>query len=187
MRITGGALRGRVLKTVSGPGYRPATSKVREAVFSMLHARGVAWEGARLLDLFAGSGSLGFEALSRGAAMVWFVEKDKAAAACIRENAEALGIAQERWKVLPRDVATVLGAGPGDAPFDVVCIDPPYGKHLLPKTLGGVVRHGWLAPEALILAEIEAGLRYDPALADPSLTVVTDRAYGQTRIVIWIA
>ena len=185
MRITGGELRGRTLKTVSGPGYRPATSMVREAVFSMLHARGVVWRDMRLLDLFAGSGSLGFEALSRGAALVWFVEKDKAAAACIQENAETLGIAPERWRVLPRDVAVVLGAGPRHGLFDVVCIDPPYGKHLLPKTLGSVMRHGWLSPGAQILAEIEAGLRYDPTQADPGLEVLTDRVYGQTRIVIW--
>ena len=84
MRIIAGALGGRNLKTVEGPGYRPATAKVREAIFSMLSSRGVVWSGLRVLDLFAGSGGIGIEALSRGAGFAVFVEQNPKAAEIIR-------------------------------------------------------------------------------------------------------
>ena len=87
MRIIAGACRGRTLHTVTGPGYRPAMGRVRESLFSMLEARGVVWGAVRVLDVFAGSGSLGFEALSRGARFADFIEKDHRAAECLRKNA----------------------------------------------------------------------------------------------------
>ena len=92
MRIIAGALGGRNLKTVEGPGYRPATAKVREAIFSMLSSRGVVWSGLRVLDLFAGSGSLSFEALSRGAQEVCLVEREPKVVQCLNQNVEALDV-----------------------------------------------------------------------------------------------
>lgn len=127
MRIIAGAYGGRLLKTVEGPGYRPAMSRVRESLFSMLSSRGVVWAGSRVLDLFAGSGSLAFEALSRGADEAWFVELNAKAAACIEKNATSLGIEPQRWRVLAEDITKVLGRRAA-APFDVVFIDPPLWR-----------------------------------------------------------
>jgi 16S rRNA (guanine966-N2)-methyltransferase len=184
MRIISGQYGGRSLKTVQGPGYRPATSKVRQAVFSMLEARGMHWPEARVLDCFAGSGSLGFEALSRGASLAWFVEKNKAAARCIRDNALALGLEGERWRVIAKDLLPVLRQPPS-AGFHVVFIDPPYGKKMLEPALRALLDKGWTLPGAMVLAEVETRLPLDPATLDPRLEPLTDRTYGQTRIVLW--
>lgn len=184
MRIIAGSHGGRMLKTVDGPGYRPATAKVRGAVFSMLESRGVVWGGTRVLDLFAGSGSLGFEALSRGAPEVWFVEKAPKAAACLRENAAHLDFG-ERARVQEKDVATFVRTRLHQ-PFDVIFIDPPYGESRLLPTLKAVLRGNFLAPDGLVLAEVEEHLKPDPATADfPYLTLDTSRTYGQTRILLW--
>lgn len=169
---------------MSGPGYRPATSKVRQAVFSMLESRGLAWEGLRVLDLFAGSGSLALEALSRGAAFALFVEKNKKAAACVRGTLGDLGLAGDRARVAAADLFKLLKKAP-EAPFDLVFIDPPYGKDLLLPALALAVDGGWIAPGAFVLAEVEDRLDLDPGDAHPGLTTVTDRTYGQTRIVLW--
>ncbi len=184
MRIISGEYRGRVLATVEGPGYRPATGKVREAVFSMLLARGFDPAGARVLDLFAGSGSLGFEALSRGAALAVFVEKSRKAAQCIQKNALALGVARGRVQVVAGDVFPWLDRRP-EAPFDLVCIDPPYGKDLLAPALRAVAGRGWLVRGGFLLAEVEAGLDMDPETMHSGLEGVADKTYGQTRIVLW--
>ena len=110
MRIIAGALGGRNLKTVEGPGYRPATAKVREAIFSMLSSRGVVWSGLRVLDLFAGSGSLSFEALSRGAQEVCLVEREPKVVQCLNQNVEALDVS-DRCRVAESDVLRFFGAG----------------------------------------------------------------------------
>lgn len=184
MRIIAGSQGGRMLKTVEGPGYRPATAKVRAAIFSMLEARGVVWGGVRVLDLFAGSGSLGFEALSRGALEACFVEKAPKAAACLRENAEHLGLA-ERCRVMEKDVAAFV-RGRLHQPYDIIFIDPPYGEARLLPTMKAVLRANFLAPDGFILAEVEQHHTPDPATADfPSLELDTSRTYGQTRILLW--
>ena len=183
MRIIAGAYGGRSIRTVDGPGYRPATAKVRQAVFSMLEARGVAWEGVRVLDLFAGSGSLGIEALSRGAALAWFVEKNPRAADCLRQSLRDLKVPEVCYKVLQADLLKALARPPRE-PFDVVFIDPPYGLDLLPPALLKAVQGGWMAPEAFVLAEVEA--RADFAGQIPAqLLPQADRLYGQTRIMLW--
>jgi len=183
MRIIAGAYGGRSIRTVDGPGYRPATAKVRQAVFSMLEARGVAWEGVRVLDLFAGSGSLGIEALSRGAALAWFVEKNPRAADCLRQSLRDLKVPEACYKVLQADLLKALARPPRE-PFDVVFIDPPYGLDLLPPALLKAVQGGWMAPEAFVLAEVEA--RADFAGQIPAqLLPQADRLYGQTRIMLW--
>lgn len=186
MRIIAGAFKGRILKTASGPGYRPATSRVREAVFSMLEARGIVWSGVRALDLFAGSGSLGFEALSRGAPEICLVEKAAAAVECLRRNARTLGVGGEQCHIVAADVARFLRPGAGRA-YDIIFIDPPYGENRLAPAVSAVQRGGWLAPGGFLLAEVEAPVQA-PSLvaAEPvALRLETDRTYGQTRILLW--
>lgn len=184
MRIIAGRLGGRAIRAVSGPGYRPATGKVRGAVFSMLEARGLDWSGARVADLFAGSGSLGLEALSRGANHALFVESARAAAAAIRATLADLDIPREAAEVRLADVFNVLRQRP-PRPFSVVFVDPPYGRDFLVPALRQLAERDWLAPGGFLLAEAEAGLALDPAGLHPALEPATDRLYGQTRIVLW--
>ncbi|MBU1001296.1 MAG: 16S rRNA (guanine(966)-N(2))-methyltransferase RsmD [Proteobacteria bacterium] len=184
MRIISGDFGGRTIRSVSGPGYRPATAKVRGAVFSMLEARGLDWQGLSVLDLFAGSGSLALEALSRGAAFAAFVELNRKAASCIEGNLKDLGLGRSRARVHPVDLFKLL-AGPADRGYGLVFIDPPYGKDLLAPALQQALSGGWMAPGAFVLAEIEARLALDPEAVHPELELVADRSYGQTRIVLW--
>lgn len=184
MRIISGSLKGREIKTSVGPGYRPAMSKVRAAIFSMLEARGVSWPEARVLDIFAGSGSLAFEALSRGAVFACFVEKDKKAARVIRENAVRFGIDPGRYAIQAQESRIFLGTRSME-PFDVVFIDPPYRGNFLSASVTAVLRHGWLREGGVINAEVESGLRFDPEGEFPSLKCIADRTYGQTRVVLW--
>ncbi|MFP4071423.1 MAG: 16S rRNA (guanine(966)-N(2))-methyltransferase RsmD [Desulfovibrionales bacterium] len=183
MRIIAGEFRGRNIHTVSGPGYRPATSKVRQAIFSMLESRGVQWSGTRVLDLFAGSGSLGLEALSRGAEEVWFVEKSRRAVESLRRTLSDLKVRQNRFRVAAQDLFTLL-RHPAHDPFHVVFIDPPYGKDLLLPALKLALAGSWIGSETLVLAETEADLVLDPQ-AVPKLELLVNRTYGQTRIYLW--
>lgn len=186
MRIIAGSYKGRSLKTTTGPGFRPAMGKVREALFSMLEARGVDWPGARVLDLFAGSGSLGLEALSRGADHVSFVESAPYAAKVIEANAVHLGIEPGRYAVIREDAVKAL-ARPPAARFQVAFIDPPYRINVLGAVLKALVKYRWLSPEAVVNAEVEARLPFNPEDAHPDLEFLADRAYGQTRVVLWRA
>jgi len=192
MRIIAGEFRGRTLRTVEGPGYRPATGRVREALFSMLEARGLVWSECSVLDLFAGSGSLAFESASRGARQVCLVEKAASAVQCLAQNAADLGLASSRCRILREDALRLLARrnrrgqeDPGER-FDVVFLDPPYGMHLVPAALLALVRGQWLAPKAFVLAEMEAQARIDEA-AHEALVCVGKREYGQTRILLWQA
>jgi len=192
MRIIAGELRGRTLKTVEGPGYRPATGRVREALFSMLEARGLVWPECSVLDLFAGSGSLAFESASRGARRICLVENSQRAAACLERNAAALGLLAPRCRILREDALHLLArrdrrgrTEPGER-FDVVFMDPPYGLNLVPAALQALAHGQWLAPEAFVAAEVEARERIGEA-APEGLVCVGNRAYGQTRIVLWQA
>lgn len=184
MRIIAGEFKGREIRTTTGPGYRPAMGKVRGALFSMLEARGVVWPETRVLDIFAGSGSLGFEALSRGALEVTFIESMPKAAALIRDNAARLGIDNSRLHVLAEEAGKVLNRPPLQA-FDVVFIDPPYGQNLMAPAIGAILRKGWLAPGGIINAEVESGHKFDPEKEHPELEVAADRRYGQTRVILW--
>ncbi len=184
MRIIAGAYKGRILKTTTGPGFRPAMGKVREALFSMLEANGVHWPKARVLDLFAGSGSLGFEALSRGATHVCFVEAASYATGVIAANAKLLEVAEGRASIRKEQVGKFLGKRPA-APFSVVFIDPPYEMRILAHTLNALLKNGWTEPGTIINAEVEAHTPFDPAKAHPSLTLLADRSYGQTRVLLW--
>jgi 16S rRNA (guanine966-N2)-methyltransferase len=181
MRIVGGTLRGRALKAPRHEGLRPTSDRVRESVFNIL-AHGVAdfsLDRTRVIDLFAGTGALGLEALSRGAAYCLFVEDDAAARALIRENVEALGLTGVT-RIFRRD-ATDLGPAGTMAPFDLAFLDPPYGKGLATRALGALVEGGWLRPGAVVVIEEREGA----ALTLPmTLAEIDRRSYGDTRIVI---
>ncbi|WP_294485193.1 16S rRNA (guanine(966)-N(2))-methyltransferase RsmD [uncultured Mailhella sp.] len=183
MRIIAGACRGRTLHTVTGPGYRPAMGRVRESLFSMLEARGVVWGAVRVLDVFAGSGSLGFEALSRGARFADFIEKDHKAAECLRKNAANLGLA-DRCAIHEEDALRVTARRPAE-PCQLICIDPPYGADLFKPALKNIIRQGWLADDGFLVAEVEKGL---PLRADAqyNLRLEAERLYGNTRILVWV-
>jgi 16S rRNA (guanine966-N2)-methyltransferase len=184
MRIIGGQYKGRKIKTWEGPGYRPATMKVREAIFSMLMARGVDFGQVRVVDMFAGSGSLGIDCLSRGATEAWFVEKSSKAAALIRNNLIELGVDKKTVRIISKDLFGVLSKRP-EIPFDVVFIDPPYGKDFLVPALEKSLEKGWIAPGALILAEVETSVEVPKEGPITEMDLLTDRKYGQTRILLW--
>ncbi|WP_045220144.1 16S rRNA (guanine(966)-N(2))-methyltransferase RsmD [Desulfonatronum thioautotrophicum] len=184
VRIIAGHWKGRRIKTTEGEGYRPAMGRTREAVFSMLASRGVCWESARVLDVFAGSGSLGWEALSRGASKVCFLESDAKALRLLREQALAFERPGQTIRILAGDALRTLDKSPRQPGYEVLFFDPPYGRDLLVKALALAIRHGWMAPDALICAEVEK--QWTPSsLPHPELALQTDRTYGQTRICIW--
>lgn len=183
VRIIAGHWKGRRIKTAEGEGYRPATGKVREALFSMLDSRGIRWQSARVLDVFAGSGSLGWEALSRGAGQVWFLESDARAARLLREQASSFALPGYQVRVLAGDALRVL-AKPASLDFDLLFFDPPYGRDLLVSALRLAEAGGWIAPRAMVCAEVEAG--WDPAAMDlPGFALLVNRLYGQTKLLIW--
>ncbi|MDR0826524.1 MAG: 16S rRNA (guanine(966)-N(2))-methyltransferase RsmD [Desulfovibrio sp.] len=184
MRIISGQYKGRILKTTVGPGFRPAMGKVREALFSMLEARGLDWAGVRVLDLFAGSGSLGFEALSRGADYACFVESAPHAVRVIKANAALLGIGEERFEARLEDAGKALARSPAEG-FSLVFIDPPYQTPVLGSVLRSLLKNAFVRPGGFINAEIKAGLDFAPENMDSALQVLGDRAYGQTRVVLW--
>lgn len=184
MRIIGGRLGGRSIKVIDSPGLRPATGRVREALFSMLAARGALFYGARVLDCYAGAGSVGIEALSRGAGKAVFIERSPAVAKVLRDNLRGLGLGPAVAQVVEADVVKALGRLSGDF-FDLIAIDPPYGQDLLPPTLARIAALDLIAPGGVVVAEIEAGLDLPEAAVPPVLDCLTDRTYGQTRIILW--
>ena len=149
MRVVGGKWRGRALQAPKGQATRPTTDRNREALFSMLASR-LDFEDLRVLDLFAGTGALGLEALSHGAAFTLFVETAAPARAAIRSNVEACA-AMGVSKIFRRD-ATKLGARQGAA-YDLVFADPPYGKGLAEKALASLLAGDWLSQDALLVIE----------------------------------
>ena len=183
MRIVGGKHKGHQLVAPKGLDVRPTTDRVREALFNVLaHGSFLATglEGLRVLDLFAGSGALGLEALSRSAAFALFVEQATAARGAIQQNIETLGLTGHT-KVFRRD-AVELGSRPANVarPFDLVFLDPPYGKSLGPQALRHAQQQGWLAPKAHAVLEISA--KEDLADVD-GFTEEDRRLYGDTQIV----
>ncbi len=182
MRIVAGRLRGKKLAEV-GAGdaaahLRPTTDRVRESLFNVIASgkHGDPITGVRVLDLFAGTGALGLEALSRGAAHVTFVDDGTAARALLRENV-ALCSAQGVTKVFRRD-ATDLGPVKGGA-FDLVFLDPPYGQGLGERALASALQGGWIAPGALVVWEEST-----PPLPPAGLSLLDQRSYGGTVITL---
>ncbi|PRY63098.1 16S rRNA m(2)G-966 methyltransferase [Vreelandella songnenensis] len=151
LRIIGGDYRRRQLPVLDRPGLRPTPDRVRETLFNWL---GQALYGQRVLDLFAGTGALGIEALSRGAAQVDFVERDSSVAAYITQNLATLGAA--RGQVAPRDALAFLEQGA--SPYDLVFLDPPFHQALAEPCCNALEAKGWLAPDAMIYLETERSL-----------------------------
>lgn len=188
MRIIAGKYRGRKVRTTVGEGYRPATSRVREALFSMLESRSVFSDELRVLDLFAGSGSLAFEALSRGATQALLVETNPKAAELILKTAADLELAPGTLQVSSEPVQKLLARAPA-LPYGLVFIDPPYAENTVPDVLKLLLKKKWLLPGAFVVAEVETkprqGKPLDPMLFEQELELEADRAYGQTRILLW--
>jgi 16S rRNA (guanine966-N2)-methyltransferase len=179
MRIIAGTFSGRPLAAPPGRGTRPTSERAREAIFNVLaHAPWSAGlEDRRVLDLFAGSGAYGFEALSRGAAFALFVETDAAARGAIRDNIEALGLFGNTR--LHRRSAIDLGRRPAiDAPFDLVFIDPPYGKGLAETALGKLSEGAWITDGAAIVLECSA----DEKPSVDGFTLHDERVYGAAKV-----
>ncbi len=180
MRIVGGAFRGRRLATPKTDAIRPTSDRLREALFNVLaHAYDDAVSDARVLDLFAGTGALSFEALSRGAAYALLVDEGAEARGLIRQNIEALGC-EGVTRLFRRD-ATRLGPAGTSGRFSLVFCDPPYGRDLAPAALAAAAEGGWLEPGALVVVEEAAGA----SLALPSAFVSLERRdYGETAVVL---
>jgi 16S rRNA (guanine966-N2)-methyltransferase len=182
MRITGGTLGGRRLAAPDDDRIRPTSDKTRQAIFNILAHKhfgiGFALEGVAVADLFAGTGALGIEALSRGAKFCLFVDDSAESRALIRENVEALGLTG-LTKIWRRDAADLgpLGAGAG-GPFGLVFLDPPYRKGLVPRALKSLKDGGWLTEKALLMAETSKG----EDIATEGFTRLDRRDYGETEI-----
>jgi 16S rRNA (guanine966-N2)-methyltransferase len=181
VRIVSGRFRGKAITTPEGPGTRPTSDRARQAVFNILEhaAWAPALEDLRVIDLFAGSGALGLEALSRGAAFALFVETDEDARGAIRDNIDAYGLFG--CTRLHRRDATDLGLKPASAgaPFDLAFLDPPYGTGLAERALAGLLEGEWLADGAICV--VERGAREAP-LNVPGYTVLDERTYGIAKV-----
>ncbi|WP_336964295.1 16S rRNA (guanine(966)-N(2))-methyltransferase RsmD [Sphingobium aquiterrae] len=173
MRIISGQWRGRTIASPKGDSTRPTADRVREALFSMLTSRLGSFEGLAIADLFAGSGALGFEALSRGAASCIFVEQDKAAADTLRANAAKLGLARPDVRQ-----SSVLSLGTAPAPLDLILMDPPYATGAGSVALDKLARLGWTGPATWV--SIETGRGEDVAVK--GFVADTVRDIGKARL-----
>jgi 16S rRNA (guanine966-N2)-methyltransferase len=180
MRVVGGRLRGRTIAAPASRDIRPTADRLRESLFNILmHAYGDPISDARVLDLFAGTGALGIEAVSRGAAFTLFVDNGAESRALLRQNVEALGLGGVT-KVFRRD-ATNLGTAHPVEPFSLVFLDPPYGKGLGEQALASLRDGGWLTPQALVVVEEAVSAK----LAAPEgFEELERRAYDDTEFVI---
>jgi 16S rRNA (guanine966-N2)-methyltransferase len=178
MRIVGGRLGGRALSAPKTSNIRPSADRLRESLFNILHhAYGDPVSGVRVLDLFAGTGALGLEAMSRGASFALFIDEGAEARALIRENVETLGLGGAT-RIFRRD-ATKLGAAHPLEPFSLAFLDPPYGKGLGEKALVSARAGGWLAPRALIVVEEKTGTFNAPE----GFREIERRSYDDTELV----
>src|SRR5499426_3562873 len=179
MRIVGGRLRGRTLASPRSQAIRPTADRLRESLFNILaHAYGDAVTGARVLDLFAGTGALGLEAMSRGAAFALFVDDGAEARALIRENVATLGLAATA-RIFRRD-ATKLGDAHPLEPFSLAFLDPPYGKGLAEKSLASARAGGWLVPDALVIVEEATDAGFTPP---DGFDEIERRDYDDTQLI----
>jgi len=179
MRVVGGRLRSRPIAGPKSDAVRPTSDRLREALFNILaHAYGDPITGARVLDLFSGTGALGIEAISRGASYALFVDEGVEARALLRNNVETLGLGGVT-RIFRRD-ATKLGPAHPLEPFDLVFLDHPYGKGLAEKALAAALDGGWLKSQALIIVEEAA----DAGFAAPDgFTELERRRYDHTAFV----
>jgi len=176
VRVIAGQLKGSVIRAPEGSAVRPTYDRVRESVFSIVEPN---LEGAAVLDLFAGSGSLGIESLSRGAASVTFVEIDAAVLGVVRENVKRLNVA-DRCKLVRADALAALERGLPGAPFDVVFVDPPYASGLALRALELLADPATLSDDALVIVE-RASADAQPAEVRRLVRYRTSR-YGSTAV-----
>jgi len=181
MRIVAGKFKGRTLQTPTGLNTRPTSHRAREALFNVLqHGNfGVELTGARVLDLFAGSGALGIEALSRGADYCIFVDDALAARASLRANIDALGLGGQT-RIFRRDAAKLNPAGSLGA-FDIVLADPPYDKHLGEAALQSVIKGGWLKPAGVFVLEERKTVEIK---LPEGVEVLDQRNHGEAQVLI---
>src|SRR5580698_5987628 len=181
MRIVGGRLKGRTLLTPSSRAMRPTSERLRESIFDILEHRFPGQiEGVRVVDLFAGTGALAIEAVSRGARFALFVDNGAEARAILRANVEALALGgvTRIWRA---DVVK-LGSAPAGGPFALAFVDPPYGQGLAYPALASLVEGGWLEPNALCVVEEAAKAEI---AAPAGLALIDERVYGDTKILIF--
>ncbi len=176
MRVIGGEFKGRKLLAPSGGKIRPTSDRVREAIFDIL---GPTWTFQRALDLFAGTGSLGIEALSRGAEEAVFVEQGKGALTVLRGNLKALGLKSRSWVISLAVKRGIMILGEKGEVFDLIFMDPPYGKALVRETLEEIARGGILASAGIIVAEHSSK---DEIIPPPALELFRQRRYGDTAV-----
>ena len=182
MRVVGGRHRGRALKPPSSHDIRPTSDRMREALFDILaHRYAELLEGARVVDLFAGTGALGIEALSRGATFALFVDNGAEARALIRGNVEALALGgvTRIW----RADAAKLGKAPAGPAFNLAFLDPPYGQNLAEPALQSLIDGGWLSEGALAIVEETAKA---PLAAPPGLSRIDSRVYGDKQLAFFM-
>ena len=179
MRVVGGRLRSRALAAPKSDAIRPTADRLREALFNILiHSFDDPVTHARVLDLFAGTGALGLEAMSRGAAFALFVDDGAEARALIRGNVEALGLGGTT-KIFRRD-ATRLGAAHPVEPFTLCFLDPPYGQGLAEKSLASARDGGWLLPDALAVVEESVEAKFS---APDGFSEIARRGYDDTELI----
>jgi len=180
MRIVAGAWRGRALTAPAGTATRPTSDRMRQAVFDMLvHAPwSIDLEGIRVLDAFAGTGAMGLEALSRGAAEAVFFETDRAALAALRANIAACR-AEARCRVIPGDVLRPPPCPLQGEPCGLVFLDPPYGQGLAERAVAALAAAGWIAADALLVAEVARA----EGVSLPGETMA-ERTHGAARVII---
>jgi len=184
MRVTSGKFGGRVLVAPDDMRIRPTGDKVRQAIFNILEHRdftnAFTLESAAVIDLFAGTGALGIEALSRGAKFCLFVDEDANSRALQRQNVEALGLTgiSKIWRRDATDLGP-LNTGSG-GPFSLAFLDPPYRKGLAEKCLASLKAGGWLAADTVIVVETAT----DEMLDTPGFTKLDERDYGETRVTL---
>lgn len=176
MRIISGQWRGRTIAAPTGQATRPTSDRAREGLFSMLASRVGNLEGLQVADLFAGSGALGLEALSRGAAFCTFAENDRNALDTLKSNIAKLG-AGDRSDVRAQLVEHL---GPASSPFDLVLMDPPYGAGLAQKALDRLSLSGLLAPGAWISVELHG----EALVLPPTLESIAERRFGKANIIL---
>ena len=179
MRVIGGSARGRKLTAFRGDNIRPTTDRVRESLFSILTSRLGSLEGLTVLDLFAGSGALGIEALSRGAASACFVDRARQSIATIRRNLELCHLA-DRAELLQADSQAALSGILRERTFDLIFMDPPYGKHAIAGLLEPIGRSQLLRKDGLIV--VESGSQEDIPTTTYELQRIDQRRYGSTLL-----
>ena len=180
MRVVGGRLKGRNLASPSSRDIRPTADRLRESLFNILvHAYDDPMQDARVLDLFAGTGALGIEAVSHGAAFTLFIDDGAEARALLRENVTALGLGGTT-RIFRRD-ATKLGPAYPLEPFSLAFLDPPYGQGLAEKALASAGAGGWLAPDALVVVEEAVKASFAPPEA---FNAIERRRYDDTEFII---